>query len=83
MEKIKWFAPENEDGSSVLKQHAFVPATCKERYTRDEYPGNKSLCGIGFISEDGEYAQKWEDIEQEIFNENNACKKCLKLSKWN
>ncbi len=75
--EIKWFQPDSENGS--LKQHAFVAKECKERFTLYPYPGNNALCGMGFISDDGEYALSFDEIEGEVLKESKACKKCLKI----
>lgn len=76
---IKWFRPDSENGT--CKQHAFKAKECKERYTLEPYPGNQSLCGTGFASDDGERAVAFTDLDNEPIIESKACKTCLKKYK--
>jgi hypothetical protein len=77
--KIKWFTPESEDGERTLKQHAYISHIKKVKYTDEKYEGNKAICNRSFISDDGEKAIAFNNIETENFNPSKACKRCLQI----
>lgn len=76
--QVKWLALENEDATRTCKQHAYIPAIRKMRYTLEPYEGNKTLCSKRYASEDGETAQNFNNMESEPQSE-DCCKKCRKI----
>ena len=77
--EIKWYAPENTDGTATLKQHCFKPVYWVGRYmtSEDGYMANEMLCGGGHIGEDHDHRSPWSEVDAEPFNRDNACKKCI------
>ncbi len=75
-EDIKWITLPNSNDTAILKQHGFIDSIIKTRF--GNYNGNKSLCGKIFVSNDGESALKFYEIENEGLKENQTCKLCLK-----
>ena len=51
----------------------------KVKYTDEKYEGNKAICNRSFISDDGEKAIAFNNIETENFNPSKACKRCLQI----
>lgn len=76
-EHFKWITLENTDGTATLKQHAFIPKVCHQKYTGEEYVGNVSLCGKVF-ADDGtgdEQVGMWVLLKGEA-RVNSCCKVC-------
>jgi hypothetical protein len=76
MEQLKWVTPESSDGERTLKQHAFISAIRKRKYTLEEYPGNRALCShrAGMMNENEEF-EPFDKIEGEDQKE-NCCSLC-------
>ncbi len=78
---IKWCRLDNATETATLKQHGYIR---KERVSTEweqKYEGNAQLCyPRGFVSDDGESAMKFEDIDfYKLDPSKNACKRCLKI----
>lgn len=78
MTEIKWVTLDNANGEKSLKQHAFIAKVKKDKWTREDYLGNISLCKRVYASgwRDEERAQDFNELDNEPVS-NNACKICL------
>jgi len=77
-QEVKWSTLDSVDGNRSLSQHGFIG--CDRGW--DQYEGNRTLCSSQVGADDGEgggiYATM-DGIKSELFNEDTACKKCLKI----
>ena len=71
-----WSTVENADATRTLKQHCYVSAK-RGKFWETPYEGNKALCGMGGISENGDtYISVSEIFAEDI--KDDCCKSCLK-----
>lgn len=85
----KWYFLYSYEGERPTKLHCFKPST-EQEYVRaykmnipvgDPYEGSVSLCGKFKPLGEDERIMSLSEIEEDVFNEENACKTCLKLWK--
>lgn len=74
---VKWMTLDNADATRTLKQHAFVAKIRVRKYTLEKYDGNSALCRNRFVSEDGETAQNFNELQGEPLRITECCKRCL------
>lgn len=77
--KYKLYTADNYEGTSSLKQHAYVECERLERWWKTEvYEGNKIACGRGGLTDENEKFLPLSEIEDEP-QRIDMCKKCFKL----
>lgn len=76
--EIKWVDVDNEEGNSA-KMHAYYPS--QRRVYGALYDSNRALCNrrLG-VSENGDTCLPFTELRESPFNEDIACKKCLKIA---
>ncbi len=73
---MKWVSADNETATRS-SLHCYQSAMRGSSWNRHE--GNRSLCGKGGLSDDGEIFLSIGQIKEEPLNEEGACKTCLKI----
>ena len=80
--KIVWSTLDSADGERTLKQHAYIEAERNPSWNHaKKYMGNIQLCNHKGGAHDGDKFLSLEEIDSEIIDINNCCKKCLKIYK--
>jgi len=81
MSEIKWNAPLNSKGTDTIKQHAWQSAKRLKPITGEPYYGNRTLCsGDMQMTMEGPKPLTIDEISDQRYNKEIACKKCAKIA---